>query len=236
MTEIIPFDNNYPPRPAKHVIEVLIVASQELIRDVVRGTLSSVERINVIGEAKHGAEAMQAVEELKPDVVVIESQIGPDAEGVRSGYRFKAARPSMGVVVIAQGFGEDVVQYLSEKASSGWSFVTRAAALDSSRLWRAVDGAYRGNGVVDPVLEREEPDLTGPVLERLTSEQCKALELLAAGISDTGIAAQLDLTASQATELIESLYDDLRIDTGPRVDRRVIAVLVYLRETVRLRS
>ena len=236
MTEIIPFDNNFPPRPAKRVIEVLIVSSQELIRDVVRSTLSSVERVHVIGEARHGDEAMHAVEELRPDVVVIESQIGPNAEGVRSGYRFKAARPSMGIVVIAQGFGEDVVQYLSVKTSSGWSFITRAAALDSTRLWRSIEGAYRGNGIVDPVLEREQPDLTGPVLERLTGQQVKALELLAAGISDAGIAAQLGLTGAQTEALINALYDDLRIDTGPRVDRRVIAVLVYLRETVRLRS
>lgn len=212
------------------------MASQELMRDVVRGTLSSIEQVRVIGEARQGDDAMQAVEELRPDVVVIESQIGPDAEGVRSGYRLKAARPSLGVVVVAQGFGEDVVHYLSGKVATGWSFITRAAALDSERLWRAIEGATKGEGIIDPGLERTTNDMGVPLMERLTVQQARALELLAAGISNSGIASRLALTISETETLIESLLDDMHIEGGPRVDRRVVATLVYLRETVRLHN
>lgn len=233
MTEIIPFDRDFTGPPSKRVIEVLIVASQELIRDVVRSTLASIDQVHVIGEARQGDEAMKAVEELKPDVVIVESQIGPDAEGVRSGYRFKAARPSLGIVVIAQGFGPDVVQYLSGKINSGWSFITRAASLDSGRMCRAVEGASKGKGIIDPGLERSEPESAGPLLERLTVQQARALELVAAGISDSGISDRLGLTLFDTQELIHSLYNDMHIETGPRVDTRVVATLIYLKETVK---
>ncbi len=236
MPEIIPFDRDFSDPEPDRTTEVLVIASQELIRDVVRSTLSAVDQVHVIGESKQGDAAMQAVEELRPDVVVIESQIGPDAEGVRSGYRLKAARPSLGVVVIAQGFGPDVVHYLSGKVGSGWSFITRGAALDPARLWRAIEGASKGTGVIDPGLERSASETGVPLLERLTVQQARALELLAAGISDTGIAARLDLTKAQTHSLVESLYQDMSIDAGPRVDRRVVATLVYLRETVRLQN
>ncbi len=236
LTEIIPFDRDFDGRPAKRITEVLVVASQELIRDLLRSTLSSVDQVRVIGESRQGKEAMRAVEELRPDVVVIESKIGPNAEGVRSGYRFKAARPSLGIVVLAHGFGPEVVQYLSSKTASGWSFISRAAALEPQRLWRAVESAERGTGVIDPGLEREDPTSNLPVLERLTSEQTMVLEYLAAGISDSGIARRMAFTLSETKDLIESLYRDMRIDAGPRTDQRVMATLVYLRETVRLRN
>lgn len=236
MTEIIPFDRDFSGQPSKRVTEVLIVASHELIRDVMRTALSSINEIRVVGESRQGAEAIQAVEELKPDVVVIESQIGPDAEGVRSGYRLKASRPSLGIVVVAQGFGPDVVKYLSEKIGSGWSFITRAAALDPKRLQRAVEGSVKGQGIIDPGLERTSSEAGVPLLERLTVEQSQALELVAAGISDSGISSRLALTPAETDSLVKSLFDDMKIEAGPRIDRRVVATLVYLRETVRSRN
>lgn len=236
MTEIIPFDRDFPDPGSHSVTDVLIVASQELIRDVLRNTLSSVDRVHVIGESENGEKAMRAVEELKPDVVVIESRIGPEAEGVRSGYRFKAARPSLGIVVLADGFGPDVMQYLSSKTGSGWSFITRAAAIDPQRLWRSIDSAARGQGAIDPGLERFAVETGAPLLERLTSDQARAIELIAAGISDSGIAVRMALTQAETHSLVESLYADMHIDKGPRVERRVVATLVYLRETVRLHN
>lgn len=233
MTEIIPFDQDFSGPPSRRITEVLVVASQELIRDVVRSTLSSIDQVRVIGEARQGDEAMRALEELKPDVVVIESQIGPDAEGVRSGYRLKAARPSIGIVVVAHGFGPEVVQYLTGKTGTGWSFITRAAALDPARLWKAIEGSAQGQGIIDPGLEHAPTETGVPLLERLTAQQIQALELIAAGISNSGIAARLALTQAETDTLIKSLYDDMRIESGPRIERRVIATLVYLRETVR---
>ncbi len=237
LAEIIPFDNNDSGgKPQKRVTEVLIVASQELIRDVLRTTLSSIDQVHVIGEACHGDDAMRAVEELRPDAIVIESSIGPNAEGVRSGYRFKAARPSLGIVVLADNFGEDVVSYLTGKTASGWSFITRSAALDAQRLWRALDSATRGHGTIDPGLERSAVDTGVSVLERLTGQQVRVLELVAAGVSDAGIARRLALTESETHTVIESLFDDMHITSGDRIDRRVVATLVYLKETVKIRN
>lgn len=236
MTEIIPFDRGFNDRLPKRITEVLIVASQELFRDVLRTTLSSVDNVRVIGESKHGDSAMRAVEELRPDVVVIESQIGPDAEGVRSGYRFKAARPSLGIVVLAHGFGPEVVQYLASKTASGWSFITRAAALEPQRLWKAIESADRGTGLIDPGLQDAEASTSVSMLDRLTFEQSTALELVAAGISDSGIASRMGLAKSEVQVLLESLYDDMKIDSGPRTDRRVMATLVYLKEAVRIHN
>ena len=237
MTEIIPFNNDpTEEKPERRVTEVLIVASQELIRDVLRSTLASTDSIRVIGESRQGSEAMRAVEELKPDVVLVESQIGPEAEGVRSGYRFKAARPSLGIVVLAEGLSSDVMQYLTSKTKTGWSFISRSAALDSSRLVQAIEKSAGGTGIIDTGSERSANNSSVPVLERLTGIQTQVLELVAAGMSDDGIATALSLMLEEAETLIESLYVDMHIEDGPRIDRRVIATLVYLRETVKLRS
>ena len=235
MSEIIPFDSQLPIR-RRSVINVLVVASQELIRDVMRSKLSCIDGVHVVGESNHGEAAMRAMEELRPDVAIIESQIGPEAEGVRCGYRFKAARPSVGIVVMSEGFSRDVSQCLTVKTGSGWSFITRSAALEPQRLWRAIERAAHGSGVIDAGVERSAASSSAPLLERLTVEQARALELLAAGVSDAGIAARLALTQSETHNLIESLLEDMHIDHNPRIDRRVVATLVYLRETVRMRD
>ncbi|MDA0232421.1 MAG: hypothetical protein O3B04_05625 [Chloroflexi bacterium] len=58
----------------------------------------------------------------------------------------------------------------------------------------------------------------------------------AADGSDHGVASRLALTQAETHTLIKSLYADMHIDDGPRIDQRVVATLVYLRETVRLRG
>ena len=232
MTEISPFDRAAFGEPSQNALRVLLVAGQELFRDVLRKVLLDVEDVKVVGEAAPGEEALETCEALIPDVVVIESEIGPEAEGVRSGYKIKAARPSVGIVVLATGLSSDMVRYLPARTGSGWSFLTRMAALEPQRLRRSIVAAAEGHGAIDPGLERSASVTTSPLLERLTAEQGRALEMLAAGVSDTGIADRLDVTMVEARRIVESLYDDLHIISGPKIDRRVVAVLTYLRETV----
>jgi DNA-binding NarL/FixJ family response regulator len=158
--------------------------------------------------------------------------MGPDAEGLRSGYKIKAARPSVGIVVLAAGLSAEVVQYLPGRTSSGWSFISRTAALDPQRLRRAIEASAAGNGRIDPGLERSASVTSSSLLERLTFDQYRALELLSAGASDTGIAERLGTTLAAAKTLVESIYDDMHIADGRGINRRVVATLTYLRETV----
>jgi DNA-binding NarL/FixJ family response regulator len=232
MSEISPFDRSAHDEPPGAATRVLLVAGQELFRDVLRKTLSSVTDVRIVGESEPGAAALKACDAAAPDVVVIESEIGPDAEGVRSGYKIKAARPSVGIVVLATGLSAEIVRYLPARTGSGWSFLSRVAALDPQRLHRAISAAAEGHGTIDPGLERSASATTSPLLERLTAEQGRALELLAAGVSDAGIASRLDVTVVEAKRIVESLYDDMHITAGPRIDRRVVATLTFLRESV----
>lgn len=231
MTEISPFDSAASGESPRDAIRVLIVAGQELFRDVLRVKLLDFEDVKVVGEANPGDEALKACEVVTPDVVVIESEIGPDAEGVRGGYKIKAARPSVGIVVLATGLSSEIVKHLPARTGSGWSFLSRMAALDPQRLRRSIIASADGFGAIDPGLERSASS-SSSVLERLTTEQGTALGLLAAGVSDTGIADRLDLTLADARRVVESLYDDMHIVSGPKINRRVVAVLTYLRETV----
>lgn len=232
MTEISPFDSAASGESPRDAIRVLIVAGQELFRDVLRVKLLDFEDVKVVGEANPGDEALKACEVVTPDVVVIESEIGPDAEGVRSGHKIKAARPSVGIVVLTTGLSSEIVKHLPSRTGSGWSFLSRMAALDPQRLRRSIIASADGLGAIDPGLERSASSTSSSVLERLTTEQGTALGLLAAGVSDTGIADRLDLTMAEAKRVVETLYDDMHIVSGPKINRRVVAVLTYLRETV----
>jgi DNA-binding NarL/FixJ family response regulator len=232
MTEITRFDREPGPDGAHGATRVLVVAAQELFRDVLTGILSEISSIQIVGNSPPGHPALLAADHTSPDVVVIESEIGPEAEGVRSGYKIKAAHPSVGIVVLSSGLSQDIVRYLPARTNSGWSFLSRTAALDPLSLLKAIEASAEGRGCIDPDLERAGAPMGILPLERLTRQQVQALELIAAGASDMAIADSLNLSLVDTRRLIESTYDDMHISDSPRINRRIVATLKYLRDTV----
>ena len=229
MNDLRFFDTQIPTTFGRDTTRVLIVAAAELFRDVLLDVLANDSGISVVGHSRPGDDAIAAADRHMPDVVVIDSEIGPDAEGVRSGYKIKAAHPSIGIVVLSTALGGDLVNYLPRRTGSGWSFLSRAAALDLRSLAAAIDASASGRGSVDPALGRLNVQKGPAAMERLTAQQSQALELIAAGISDSGIADKLDLTISTALRLVDSIYDDLHIMASPLVERRVVAAMEFLK-------
>ena len=87
-----------------NIIKVLVVDDLDLVRTGIRYMLTSVDDINVIGEAKNGKEALSMVKDLLPQVIVLDLKL-PDVDAVEPG----AARRAVGVIdcgIIALNVGE----------------------------------------------------------------------------------------------------------------------------------
>ena len=81
-------------------IRVLIADDTKMIRDGLRALLESAGRVEVVGEAAGGAEALRLARELGPDVVVMDVRM-PDMDGVRATRELKAAGVAARVVAIS---------------------------------------------------------------------------------------------------------------------------------------
>lgn len=86
------YDGNHPLR-------VLIVDDEERPRRALRAFLQTYPEIVVVGEAENGRDAVELVEERRPDVVVMDYSM-PIMDGVEATRRIKARRPSTRVILV----------------------------------------------------------------------------------------------------------------------------------------
>jgi DNA-binding NarL/FixJ family response regulator len=211
-------------------IRLLICEDQAIIRAgyvTVRGAQPDME---VVGEAADGREALAAVERLRPDVVVMDIQM-PHLDGIEVTRRIagpEAAAPTK--VLVVTTFNVD--RYVYEALRSGASgFLLKDAPLDD--LVEGVRTVARGDSLLAPAVTRtligrfadrvrpaaEAPD-TGP-LDGLARRELEVLRLIARGLSNAEIAAELVLSVETVKTYVSRILT--KLDLRDRVQAVVLA-------------
>jgi two-component system, NarL family, response regulator NreC len=175
-------------------IHILLVDDHEVVRSGLRMLLESQDDLIIVGEASTGQQALQMVEQVKPDVVVMDITL-PDISGIETTRRIKQRHPKLAVVALT--IHEDE-QYFFEMLQAGASgYVPKRAAPDD--LITAIRSAYANEIYLYPSLARAlVTDFVGrnrvdpeTLPEELTSREAEVLELLAEGLSNEEIADRL---------------------------------------------
>jgi DNA-binding NarL/FixJ family response regulator len=81
-------------------VRVLVVDDQEVVRDATRQLLEAAPDFRPVGEASSGAEALAAIEELDPDLVLLDVRM-PDMDGIETAQRIRAQRRHTVVVLMS---------------------------------------------------------------------------------------------------------------------------------------
>jgi DNA-binding NarL/FixJ family response regulator len=179
-------------------IRVLLADDQDLVRAGFRVILSTEDGIEVVGEARSGAEAVDRVDQLRPDVVLMDVQMS-DVDGLEATRRILRgpAGPMPRVVILTTFDRED---YLFEALRAGASgFLLKNARPED--LVDAVRVVARGDALLSPEVTRrviERFSGPGPALEphrppELTDREYDVLVALARGASNAEIAERLHL-------------------------------------------
>lgn len=122
----------------KYTPKVMIVDDNDLMRTLLRGMLRG-EEYSVIGEARNGLQAVEAVQRLSPDIVCLDVMM-PEMDGLEALQVMKQARPDLVVVMIT---GNPSVENVQESLQGGAAgFIVKpfntAKVLDTlSRAWTA---------------------------------------------------------------------------------------------------
>jgi DNA-binding NarL/FixJ family response regulator len=187
-------------------LRVVVADDQTAVREGLVTILGLMSGIEVVGAARNGAEAVQLVEQLAPDVVLMDLRM-PEVDGIEATRRVRDRSPGTQVVVLTTYADDESV--LEALGAGAISYLTKDAGRADIR--RALEAAAAGQTVLDPgAVERLLRAAAGsaragpapssapaaaevPLPDGLTRREAEVLVLIAEGLSNREIAARLYL-------------------------------------------
>lgn len=154
-------------------------------------------------------------------------------EGIHAAHVIKSELFSTGVVVLSQHDDEGYVWALLESGVAGYGYLHKVRVGDVDQLVRALREVAAGGSVLDAriletLLNRRSKKPDSPLAE-LSPGELEVLRLMAAGRSNTAIASQLSIAVGTVEKRIAAVFFKLGVPEESDVNRRVAAVLIYLK-------
>jgi DNA-binding NarL/FixJ family response regulator len=201
-------------------ITVLLADDHEVVREGLRLALLRSPHIRVVGEAPDGATAVALAERRKPDVVVMDLRM-PEMDGIEATEEIMRRAPEVKVLIFTAYSERALLQRGLESGARG--YILKEAPHET--LLRAIEKVAAGDTFVDPALM---PSLTTAKdgTDVLTQREREILQLLADGMSNADVAAQLFISQETVKSHVRHILTKLEADT------RTQAVAIALREAM----
>jgi DNA-binding NarL/FixJ family response regulator len=173
---------------------------------------------------------LAAVGARAPNLVVVDVRMPPTYtdEGARAAAELKQTHPNVGVLVLSQHI--ETTHAITLITLGGFGYMLKDRVLDVDEFLAAAARVADGGSALDPevvaglVAGRDHDD---PLAE-LTDREKEVLELMAQGLTNTGIARRLYLSERTVEAHVRHLLTKLDLPTTEEGNRRVLAVLAHL--------
>ncbi|CAN5637029.1 response regulator transcription factor [soil metagenome] len=187
---------------------MLVVDDHDLLREGVSSCLASFDDLEIVGECASGEEALDAVERVKPDVVVIDL-VMPGIGGVEAIRRLRAAHDHIGLLALSTFAGGDLIRETLNAGANGYL----VKSVDTEGLAQAVRDVAAGRGAFSTEVTRS---LAAPsqgavgAASRFTGREAEVADLMAAGRSNAEIADALTLSVFTVKNHVSSILMKLQ--------------------------
>ena len=191
---------------------VLIADDQKLFRTGLTSLLSEDERVEVVGQAVDGADAVKLAAKLKPDVVLMDIKM-PNIDGIEATRQILEAVPGVKVLILTTFETDSQVIQALKAGASGYVLKDSTAAGIVSSIVAVMSGErVMAGAVANRVLEM----LTGTTTPKefydgLTNREIEILKLLANGMANKQIAYRLKISEKTVRNHVSNTYEKLGI-------------------------
>ena len=200
-------------------MRVLLVDDHPLFRDGIASLLAARD-FRVVGQAGDGAEAVEMVKHLKPDLILMDINM-PGVNGLAATRLIQAAYPEIKIVILTVSEEDEDLFEAIKSGADGYI----QKSLDSDQFFTLIENVLQGEVGMTPVLAskilrdyaREQPPAQQGEHEQLTPRELEVLELVAQGASNLDIAQQLFISENTVKFHMKNILQKLHASNRAEV-------------------
>jgi DNA-binding NarL/FixJ family response regulator len=209
---------------SRPVIRVLLADDHVVVRAGIRQFLEQSPDIQVVAEVSNGQEACDLLEQLKPDVAVLDIQM-PIMSGIEVTRWIRSKRLSIGVLVLTAFDDEPYVQAVLQAGANGYVLKTA----EPKEIVDGVRDVFHGKSVLDAALaQRLIARLTGKIetgmIEPLTDRELQILTLTGKGFTNKAIGLSLGISDRTVQNHLANIFQKLNAESRTEAVMRAVSM------------
>lgn len=196
-------------------IRIMVVDDHRLFRDGLTALLEGASDTIVVGHAESGAEALERLEELAPDVVLMDIMM-PDMNGIDATRKILADHPEVHIVMLTMLQDDDSL--FAAMCAGAHGYILKGA--DKADVLRTVRAVAQGEALFGPVIAQrlttffQHAKRKGASLSpfpQLTDREREVLDLIAEGLDNAQIASRLYISHKTVSNHISNIFAKLQL-------------------------
>ncbi len=217
------------------MIRVLLVDDDALVRAGLRLMLAHATSVDVVAEAADGIQVVQKVDELAPDVVLMDVRM-PNQNGIEATRTIREAFPSTRIIMLTVSDDEDDLFDAIKAGANG--YLLKEVSIEE--VADAVRAVVQGQSLITPSmaaklisefssLARRAQESEAPPSPRLSERELEVLKRVATGMNNEEIAEELDMTPPAVRNHVANILVKLQLRS--RIESALLAMETRLLES-----
>lgn len=188
---------------------------------------------DVVGRSGDAEDLVRCVERTPADVALVDVRMPPTHtdEGIQAALALGRLRPALGVIVLSHYIETTATMSVLDHVGGGRGYLLKDRVGDLAEFSDSIRRVASGESVVDATVADQLVQLSPDpkALATLTDREFEILRLMAEGRSNNGIRERVFLSHRTVESHVRAIFRKLGLEDAPDDNRRVLAVLAYLR-------